>query len=390
MILRVLFAVTAAFATAPGLNPLVGGATNAPLAFMDVPEDLRPAANFVSETGLMTGYDGDRFEPNWNLTRAEAAAILTRKATCNATPPFNDTPDGWQAEVLCRAYDAGVMTGYDDDTARPNVQVTVAEAMTMTARAVGAGGHNVPENCPYWWCSAAHFMWEIGAIPSGIETLNQPITRGQMAVMLHSLHKGVEASYAPDLTVLYPEPPMIIDSNLTLEEALSFIPDACPQAVKDRQKLLTVRYRGFAGELRQGQIMVDERLAPDVEGLFQLLLELEFPIEKAVLMHEYNWDDYASMDDNNTNAFAWRKATGLNWISHHGYGFAIDINPRQNPYYKGDITLPADGTYDVNAPGTLYSGHPAVQFMLARGWGWGGHWRSPDPLDYHHFQKLLY
>lgn len=48
--------------------------------FPDVPNDAwyAKAIEFVTERGLMTGYEDGTFRPNDRLTRAEAATILMR------------------------------------------------------------------------------------------------------------------------------------------------------------------------------------------------------------------------------------------------------------------------------------------------------------------------
>ena len=45
-------------------------------------------------------------------------------------------------------------------------------------------------------------------------------------------------------------------------------------------------------------------------------------------------------DGNNTGAFACRPTRGATSYSQHAYGLAIDVNPFQNPYVKGDLVLP--------------------------------------------------
>lgn len=48
--------------------------------YPDVPADAwyAKAIEFVTERGLMTGYEDGTFRPNDRLTRAEAATILVR------------------------------------------------------------------------------------------------------------------------------------------------------------------------------------------------------------------------------------------------------------------------------------------------------------------------
>jgi len=89
---------------------------------------------------------------------------------------------------------------------------------------------------------------------------------------------------------------------------------------------------------------------------------------------------------NNTSAFNYRKVTGGKSLSMHSYGFAIDINPVQNPYFKGSIVLPEGAIYNPVAPGTLTAASPIVKTFKRLGWGWGGEWKSLK--DYQHFEKV--
>jgi len=70
----------------------------------------------------------------------------------------------------------------------------------------------------------------------------------------------------------------------------------------------------------------------------------------------------------------------------HAYGYALDINPMQNPYIKGKIVVPPGALYDINKPGTLISSSPVVKIFIRLGWTWGGNWKSLK--DYQHFEKI--
>jgi poly-gamma-glutamate synthesis protein (capsule biosynthesis protein) len=96
------------------------------------------------------------------------------------------------------------------------------------------------------------------------------------------------------------------------------------------------------------------------------------------------------MAANNTSAFNCRLATSGSSLSSHSFGTAIDINPVQNPYVKGNLTLPPAGTaYDEPAEragdriGVIAPGDAVASAFEAIGWTWGGDWSSLK--DYQHF-----
>lgn len=181
----------------------------------------------------------------------------------------------------------------------------------------------------------------------------------------------------------------IVDSNISLPEALR--KDA-PFELKSKQRLVEVLYYSFDGKIHKGQIVIDSRLVQDVKEVFRVALESRFPIGSAIpISHDkfykdgkWNEDDI-SMLSNNSSGFNYRKVTGGKKLSLHAYGYALDINPQQNPYIKGDIVLPSGAVYDPQIPGTLAPDCPVVKTFLSLGWKWGGDWKSLK--DYMHFEK---
>lgn len=183
----------------------------------------------------------------------------------------------------------------------------------------------------------------------------------------------------------------IIDSDISLSEALR---KYSPLEFKQRQRLIEVLYYSFDGQIHRGQLVIDERLVDDIQEVFRVARETKFPIASVIpISHERffkdgQWNaDNLSMLSNNTSAFNYRKVTGGKSLSNHAYGFALDINPVQNPYIKGNIVLPPGAVYDLDKPGTLGPESPVVKNFIRLGWTWGGNWESLK--DYQHFEKVL-
>ena len=187
-----------------------------------------------------------------------------------------------------------------------------------------------------------------------------------------------------------PENP-IIDSSITLSKALK---KYAPPEFKARQGFVELLYYSFDGKIHKGQLLIDKRLIENIREVFRVALENKFPIasvipissERFLRNGEWNEDDQ-SMLANNTSAFNYRTVTGGKSLSKHAYGFAIDINPVQNPYIKGNIVLPPNAVYDKRKPGTLSCDSPVVRIFIRLGWTWGGNWKSLK--DYQHFEKVL-
>ena len=161
----------------------------------------------------------------------------------------------------------------------------------------------------------------------------------------------------------------------------------CPSL--DSLSFLQMPHFDFAGEVRRGELIVAADQAANVLQVFRKLYEARFPIERMVLVDEYDGDDDASMAANNTSAFNCRQVTGGTSLSAHSYGIAIDINPVQNPYVNGGTVLPDSGAaYTDRAnvrPGMIVRPGVVVNAFEEVGWSWGGDFNSLK--DYQHFSS---
>jgi hypothetical protein len=170
---------------------------------------------------------------------------------------------------------------------------------------------------------------------------------------------------------------------LTLEEALAG--KEIPHHIRENLVLVDVEYRSFDECEYTGQLVIHRELAEEMKAIFAEIKAAHFPIEKIIPVAAYDWSDDASMEDNNSSAFNYRNIVGGENLSQHAYGRAIDINPCQNPYVKGDIVLPQNAFYSPDAPGTIVSGDAVVEAFVKRGWDWGGNWQRLK--DWQHFEK---
>jgi hypothetical protein len=183
----------------------------------------------------------------------------------------------------------------------------------------------------------------------------------------------------------------IIDSNMTLVEALR---KGGPWQIKKKQEIIDLLYYSFDGKIHKGQLVIDKRLSGDIREVFKVALRSKFPITSVIPISDYRFfkdgkwnDDNQSMLANNTSGYNYRTVTGGKSLSKHAYGYALDINPIQNPYIKGSIILPYFAVYDPAKPGTLTADSAVVKTFLRLGWTWGGNWKSLK--DYQHFEKVL-
>lgn len=163
---------------------------------------------------------------------------------------------------------------------------------------------------------------------------------------------------------------------------------ACPPFSALRSVRLT--HYGFDAAIHRGELVVNVQIADDVVAIFAEIFVAKFPVERVQPVEMFGGSDDASMAANNTSCFNFRKIQGSTLLSHHALGLAIDINPVQNPWVRGErVDPPAARAYldrQQLRPGMLVRSGAVVQAFLKRGWYWGGDF--DDVQDYHHFSKL--
>lgn len=164
--------------------------------------------------------------------------------------------------------------------------------------------------------------------------------------------------------------------------------EGCPVGL-DQLRLLRLSFHDFDGRVRTGELIVNVDVASEVVDVFSKLFDAGFPIERMEPIDQYQGDDEASMEADNTSAFNCRYVSGTTIWSEHAYGRAIDINPLLNPWIHGSTIDPpeaqryADRTLQL--PGMIHDGDEVVDAFASIGWVWGGTWSMSK--DYQHFSS---
>jgi hypothetical protein len=160
----------------------------------------------------------------------------------------------------------------------------------------------------------------------------------------------------------------------------------CPVPAKEL-RLVEVSYLDLKGAISSGEIIVHADVAADVVQVFRTLYDARFPLAKVDTVERYGSDDDQVMAANVTSGFNCRSTTGGTAFSQHSYGRAIDLNPVQNPYVRGDAVQPPAGRDYVDRsdrrPGMVLGNDAVVRAFASVGWEWGGDYRSLK--DYQHF-----
>ena len=105
----------------------------------------------------------------------------------------------------------------------------------------------------------------------------------------------------------------------------------CPLPLTEL-RYLRLLHKNLSGEVLSGEMICNRAIADALIDIFSRLFDASYPIERMILIDDYDADDELSMRDNNSSCFNFRFVSHTNRISKHGYGLAVDINPLYNPY----------------------------------------------------------
>ena len=153
---------------------------------------------------------------------------------------------------------------------------------------------------------------------------------------------------------------------------------------------------GFDNKTHIGEIIVYAPLANETIDVFRQLYAIKFPIERMQIPEHLPKSNITvpagaeTSNANNSSGFYCR-ADGQtsSKLSAHSYGIAIDINPVYNPAKAGNVVEPENGRKyldrQLNHPGMIKEGSPAVLIFTRHGWYWGGYYKQVDSM---HFMKI--
>lgn len=160
----------------------------------------------------------------------------------------------------------------------------------------------------------------------------------------------------------------------------------CPVPSTDL-RWMRLTFWGFDNARHTGELLVHHSAVTALTTVFGKLYRARFPLEQMSIGTQADLVAPPTGDGNGTGAFMCRPMVGSTSYSQHAYGLAVDINPFQNPYTKGDLVLPelASSYLDRSwrRPGMILEGGPVIAAFESVGWHWGGYWRSLK--DRHHF-----
>lgn len=139
-VLRKMIVVTAAVVTLVGGSLFVADTGEAALRDVQSGSFYQEPVNHLIREGVITGYSDNTFRPNNSVTRAEVANMLYKVLGLDdvtyPNPVFPDVRPGiWYTQPVAALSSNGIVGGFTDGTFRPNGNITRAEMATMIVNA---------------------------------------------------------------------------------------------------------------------------------------------------------------------------------------------------------------------------------------------------------------
>jgi hypothetical protein len=169
---------------------------------------------YLSQQGVIRGYDDGSFKPDNSINRAEVLKIILKGSGVEASEAFvqhfPDVNEGdWFAPYVLKARAMGFVKGNDaDGTFTPGRQVNLAEFLKMLLIANNIDvssfeGKTVAPNVPLdsWYANYVNYAVALGIAPrdsDGNVDASKPLSRGEVVDMLYLLsiiQKGSDTQF---------------------------------------------------------------------------------------------------------------------------------------------------------------------------------------------------
>lgn len=142
----------------------ITNASDRTLDFSDVKKSAwyAPIINEMAAGGLVNGYADGTFRPENKITRAEFITMLMQNEKLQKFKelPFSDISSNlWYADYIYSAYAAGYVSGYSDNTFKPDNSITRAEAVKILTSVLGRTKFNMANN-PFADVTEGHWAYK--------------------------------------------------------------------------------------------------------------------------------------------------------------------------------------------------------------------------------------
>ncbi|RSL31835.1 S-layer homology domain-containing protein [Salibacterium salarium] len=252
-------------------------AAGAQSSFSDISEDFwaKDAINQLEEADIITGYDNGEFRPNSDVTRGQAALMLSEALELDtedvADPGFSDVAsDDEKYDAIAAVAAEGIISGYDDEF-KPNEPLTRAQMAKVLAEAYdlsGNGESNFTDISEDYWAYDYIDALAANDIATGDEDNayrpGETTTRAQFATFIDNTMNDdsseQEESEEPEMD----------------EEIVSLLEDV----VTKQQNVETYTVDGTVG-INMELPLTDEELSEEEQELLEDSLNMEMDVRGA-------------------------------------------------------------------------------------------------------------
>ena len=157
---------------------------------MDEGHTYAEAIEYLSEQGVVEGYDDGSYKPDQEINRAEFLKIVmtardpTVAGNAYSKKCFPDVDlDEWYAPYVCAAKELGIVEGYPSGDFEPDSTINMAEALKIT---LGSYDYPIEETDP-WYEGVMDQAEDLKLLPETYERADQWVNRGEMAEIMYRL-----------------------------------------------------------------------------------------------------------------------------------------------------------------------------------------------------------
>lgn len=206
------------------ISPVLGKIKPVPakiVDFLDVPKVFwaRPYIEALAKRGVLSGYEDGNFRPNQVVTRAEFASLLQKAFDQKVVVPgqkYKDISDRfWASSAIQETTRSGFLSGYPDNTFRPQKQISKVEALVsltngldLTAKETASqvlktyqDAKTIPKYATDIIAVATEYGLVVNYPNRQILNPNKPLTRAEAAALTYQ--GMVQAGKVPAITSEY-------------------------------------------------------------------------------------------------------------------------------------------------------------------------------------------
>lgn len=149
---------------------------------------------YAKKNQIITGYEDGSYRPDLQISRAEFVKLVIAANFGNDVSGgecFSDVANEWFAPYVCFAKRNGIVSGKTQTIFAPNDNLQFAEAAKILLL---ANGDEFDEDLEIWYRPYVQHLSEIAAIPVTILRFDQYLTRSEAVEILYRINANITNS----------------------------------------------------------------------------------------------------------------------------------------------------------------------------------------------------